>query len=54
MISVAHALAYPAILGPELRKLDVNDTLYMDDVSWYTSLFSLCAPFGKFVVDYYD
>lgn len=50
MISMAHVLAYPALIGPQLRDYNANDTLYMDklDGSWYTSIFSLCAPFGKF------
>lgn len=49
MISLAHVLAYPALIGPQLRDENVTDTLYMDkiDGSWYTSIFSLCAPFGE-------
>lgn len=49
MISMAHVLAYPAIISPELRNLNESDALYMskEDGSWYTSIFSLCAPFGK-------
>lgn len=49
MISMAHVLAYPALIGPQLRNVNLNDTLYMDkdDGSWYTSIFSLCAPVGE-------
>lgn len=49
MISLAHILAYPALIVPELR--NANNTMQMnqEDGSWYTSIFSLCSPIGSLI-----
>lgn len=47
MMSIAHMIAFPALLVPQLR--NQNDTLYFNDEdgSWYTSVYSLSSPFGS-------
>ncbi len=52
LISLANALAYPALIVPQLHA--VNGTLHFDtdNGSWYTSVFSLCSPFGSMVAGF--
>lgn len=49
MISLAHVLAYPALIVPQLRQS--NDTLHLDqdEGSWYTSIYSLWSPVGSLI-----
>lgn len=49
MISMAHMLAFPALLLPQLR--NETDPLYMDREvgSWFTSINSLISPLGSLI-----
>lgn len=49
MISLAHSLAFPALIVPSLR--NENGTLHfsIEEGSWFTSTFSLASPFGSMI-----
>lgn len=49
MISLAHSLAFPALMVPQLR--NENNTLYLtkEEGSWFTSTFSIASPFGSMI-----
>lgn len=47
MISLAHNLAYPALVVPQLRNDNGTLHLDLDDGSWYTSMNSVSSPLGS-------
>lgn len=49
MISLAHSLAFPALIVSELRAENATLFLTEEEGSWYTSAFSLASPFGSMI-----
>lgn len=49
MLTLAHSLAFTALIVPILRS--ENGTLHftIDEGSWYTSTYSLASPFGSMI-----
>ncbi|XP_031624256.1 facilitated trehalose transporter Tret1-like [Contarinia nasturtii] len=49
MISLAHSLAFPALIIPELRKENGTISMTEDEEPWFTSTFSVASPIGSLI-----